>query len=120
MSDRTDGAGDEEFETVLFGELEHVVEAVYVDAQCERNVRLADDAQQRAEVHDPVDALVHGQLLQFLQVEDVRVHVRTYTCIPPRPSRLFLARLLQRLHGLKIRGQGSCNFSTEEIYAYGC
>ena len=52
------------------------METVDVDANSERRVGFTDDAQQGAEVHQPVDAHVHHQLLQFLEVKDVSVDER--------------------------------------------
>jgi len=78
----TDSAGQEQFETVLFGEFDDVVDAVDVDADGKRDVGLADDAQQRAEMHQPINALVHHQLLQLLEVKHVRVNERAYSTPP--------------------------------------
>jgi len=87
VTHRTDRAGDEQFEVVLLGELEDVVEPVDVDTESERNVGLADHAQQSAEMHQPVDAFVHHQLLQLLEIKDVCVDVRTCTIIPTTERR---------------------------------
>ena len=55
------------------------MEAVDVEAHSVRDVGLADCTEQGAEMHQPVDALVHDQLLQFLQVEHVRIDERSCT-----------------------------------------
>ena len=59
----TDGAGDEEFDAILLGDLDDVVEAFDVDAHGKWNVHLANGREQRAEVDDPVDSPVHHKLL---------------------------------------------------------
>lgn len=79
---RTDRAGGEQFEIVLFGEFKDVVETVDVDADSEGDVGLANDTQQRAEMHDPVNTLVHHQLLQFLEIKDVCVDI--WPCTQPQ------------------------------------
>ena len=59
----TDSTGDEQFEVVLSGEFKDVVETIDVDPDREWNVRLADYTQQCAEMHQPINTLVHHQLL---------------------------------------------------------
>ena len=48
-----------------------------VHSHRKRNVLLPDGAQQRAEMYDPVDRVVDDDLLQVLEVQDVRVQVGT-------------------------------------------
>ncbi len=43
-----------------------------VDPDGERDVVLPDGAEEGAEVHQPVDAVGHHDLLQVLEVKDVR------------------------------------------------
>lgn len=48
-----------------------------VDSHCQRNILLADRAEKRREVDDPVNAMGHNRLLESLEVQDVGEDVRT-------------------------------------------
>ena len=57
----------------------HVSKATFdVDPDGERDVVLADGAEEGAEVDEPVDAVRHHNLLQVLEVQDVREDKRTF------------------------------------------
>ncbi|CAN8001949.1 unnamed protein product, partial [Ixodes hexagonus] len=67
-----DGAGNEEAQPILLAQFHDVVDAFHVDAHGERHVALADGRQEGAEVDEPVHPLVDHNLLEVLEVQDVR------------------------------------------------
>eukprot|EP00053_Salpingoeca_punica_P008857 m.79169 g.79169 ORF g.79169 m.79169 type:complete len:373 (+) comp14781_c0_seq2:387-1505(+) len=72
---RADGARAEDAQLVDLGELDDVLEANVVEVDGLGHVLLADGAEQRAKVHDPVNVLVDNELLHAVLVEHVEVLV---------------------------------------------
>ncbi len=73
----TNGAGYKQLEPVLLGELQNVVQPLNVDSHGQRYVGLAYRTQQCTEVDQPIYAMVQNNFLQVLEVQDIRIHVRT-------------------------------------------
>ena len=49
-----------------------------IDADGQRDVLFADSAEQGAEMHQPIDAVIHHHLLKTFEVEDIGKQVRPY------------------------------------------
>ena len=58
----------------MFAELYHVVETLDVDSDRQGDVVLAHGGEEGGEVDEPVYPLVHNDLLQTLEVQDVGEH----------------------------------------------
>ena len=61
----------------LLAELYHVVETLNVNPDCQGNIVLSHRGQESREVDQPVNPLVHHDLLQTLEVQDVSEHERS-------------------------------------------
>ena len=61
----------------LLAKLYHVVETLNVDPDCQGNIVLSHRGQESREMAQPVNPLVHHDLLQTLEVQHVSEHKRS-------------------------------------------
>jgi hypothetical protein len=71
----TDSAWNKQFQVVLFCEFKNIVKPFDIDSYCQRNIGLADCAEQCTEMYQPIDAFIDDYFLQILEVKNVSVDV---------------------------------------------
>jgi len=77
-SESTNRAGNKQLQLVLLGQLYHIVKTLNVDPDSKRHVVLSDCGEEGTEVNQPVNPLVHHNLLQTFKVEHISKHKGTF------------------------------------------
>lgn len=67
----TNCAWNEQFESVLFGDLEDIMEALNVDLHGQGHILLPNGTQQGSEVNQPIHLIVDNNLPKTLEVQDI-------------------------------------------------